>query len=39
MEIAILLLDSGALRNVVTSDTKSRIKCPDCKKVVRDYEL
>ena len=37
--IATLLLDSGADRAVVTEAVKSRITCPDCKKVVRDYRL
>lgn len=37
--IAMLLLDSGADRTVVTNEVKSKITCPDCKKVVRDYDL
>lgn len=38
-KIAMLLLDSGADRTVVTESVKSRLTCPDCKKVVRDYRL
>jgi ankyrin repeat protein len=38
-KIAMLLLDSGADRSVVTDGIKSRLTCPDCKKVVRDYKL
>ena len=38
-KIAMLLLDRGADRTVVTDSVKSRITCPDCKKVVRDYGL
>jgi hypothetical protein len=38
-KISMLLLDSGADRSVVTETVKSRITCPDCKKVVRDYQL
>ena len=37
--IAMLLLDNGAERSVVNDAVKSRITCPDCKKVVRDYKL
>jgi ankyrin repeat protein len=38
-KIAMLLLDSGADRAVVTESVKSRLTCPDCKKVVRDNRL
>ena len=37
--IAYLLLESGADRSVVTQDVKSKITCPDCKRVVREYSL
>ncbi len=38
-KIAILLLDSGAEHSSVTPDVISRIKCPDSKRVVRQYGL
>lgn len=38
-KIAYLLLDRGADKSVVTQSTVSRITCPDCKKVVREYQL
>ena len=38
-KIAYLLLDRGADRSVVTQSTVSRITCPDCKRVVREYNL
>jgi ankyrin repeat protein len=38
-KIAMLLLDRGADRSVVTADVKSRIRCPDCKRVVKDNNL
>jgi ankyrin repeat protein len=38
-KIAMLLLDSGADRSVVTDSVKQRIRCPDCKRVVREYGL
>lgn len=37
--IAYLLLNSGADRTVVTQEVKSRITCPDCKRVVKEYSL
>lgn len=37
--IAYLLLEKGADRSVVTQDVKSRITCPDCKRVVKEYNL
>ena len=37
--IAILLLNNGADRSVVTNDIKQRITCPDCKRVVKHYNL
>ena len=37
--ISYLLLESGADRSVVTQDVKSKITCPDCKRVVREYQL
>jgi Ankyrin repeats (3 copies) len=37
--IATLLLDSGADRTVVTDQIKKRIRCPDCKLVVKKYKL
>jgi ankyrin repeat protein len=38
-KIAILLLDKGADKSVVTSEVKNRITCPDCKRVVKTYSL
>eukprot|EP01038_Epipyxis_sp_PR26KG_P010138 gene10138-13638_t len=38
-KIAMLLLDNGANRLVVTDDIKQRITCPDCKRVVKQYNL
>ena len=38
-KIAMLLLDNGADRSVVTNDIKQRITCPDCKRVVKQYNL
>lgn len=38
-KIAMLLLDRGADKSVVTADVKSRIRCPDCKRVVSTYNL
>lgn len=38
-KIAALLLDSGADRTVVTADVKQRITCPDCKRIVKQYNL
>ena len=38
-KIAMLLLDNGADRSVVTNDVKQRITCPDCKRVVKQYNL
>ena len=38
-KIAMLLLDSGADRSVVTQKIVSKITCPDCKRVVREYNL
>jgi hypothetical protein len=38
-KIAMLLLDRGADKSVVTADVKSRIRCPDCKRVVKDNNL
>ncbi len=38
-KIAMLLLDNGADRSVVTDSVKSRITCPDCKRVVKQYSL
>lgn len=37
--IAYLLLESGADRSVVTQEVKSKITCPDCKRVVKEYQL
>jgi ankyrin repeat protein len=37
--IATLLLENGADHSVVNDSVKSKITCPDCKKVVRDYKL
>jgi len=37
--IAYLLLEKGADRSVVTAEVKSKITCPDCKRVVREYSL
>ena len=38
-KIAMLLLDRGADRSVVTESVKSKIRCPDCKRVVQTYSL
>lgn len=38
-KIAMLLLDRGADRSVVTESVKSKITCPDCKRVVKTYSL
>ena len=38
-KIAMLLLDRGADRSVVTDAVKSKITCPDCKRVVKTYSL
>lgn len=38
-KLAMLYLDNGADRSVVTSDVVQRITCPDCKRVVREYKL
>ena len=38
-KISMLLLDNGADRSVVTQDVVSKITCPDCKRVVREYNL
>lgn len=38
-KISMLLLDRGADRSVVTQEVKSRITCPDCKRVVQTYKL
>lgn len=38
-KIAMLLLDNGADSSVVTDRIKSRITCPDCKRVVKQYNL
>jgi len=37
--IAYLLLEKGADRSVVTDEVKSKITCPDCKRVVKEYSL
>jgi ankyrin repeat protein len=37
--IAYLLLEKGADRSVVTESVKSKITCPDCKRVVKEYNL
>mmetsp|Transcript_2074 Transcript_2074/g.2831 ORF Transcript_2074/g.2831 Transcript_2074/m.2831 type:complete len:128 (-) Transcript_2074:83-466(-) len=37
--IASLLLDNGVDRSVVTPSMKSKITCPDCKRVVSSYGL
>jgi ankyrin repeat protein len=38
-KIAMILLDNGADKSCVTNDIKSRITCPDCKRVVTQYGL
>ena len=38
-KIAMLLLDRGADTSVVTADVKAKIRCPDCKRVVKSYNL
>lgn len=38
-KISMLLLDNNADRSVVTKDVVSRLTCPDCKRVVKEYEL
>jgi ankyrin repeat protein len=38
-KIAMLLLDNGADRTCVTNEVKQKITCPDCKRVVREYNL
>ena len=38
-KIAMLLLESGADRSCVTNEVKQKITCPDCKRVVREYNL
>jgi len=37
--IAYLLLEKGADRSVVNDGVKSKISCPDCKRVVKEYNL
>lgn len=37
--IAMILLDSGADRSAVTEEVKAKITCPDCKRVVKQYNL
>ena len=38
-KIAILLLDRKADRSCITSNVKARVTCPDCHRVIRQYNL
>ena len=38
-KISMLLLDNSADRTVVTNEVISKITCPDCKRVVKEYKL
>ena len=38
-KISMLLLDNNADRTVVTNEVVSKITCPDCKRVVKEYKL
>lgn len=38
-KISMLLLDNGADTSGVTNEVKQKITCPDCKRVVRQYNL
>ena len=38
-KISYLLLENNADRSVVTNEVVSKITCPDCKRVVKEYKL